>query len=206
MLARLAQANLSLIFVVGVVSTGASLPQWIGRDASPTSDSAAAASSQGRIAFARGRQIYVVNPDGSGLKLLQIRPNVRVDCEEGPCTVEWFSPAWSPNGKRLALVGHVENGTLSGDNRVYITDMTGRARAVFVSDIAAFSLSWSPNGVSLAHDTGRDWPTPILIRVRTHKARFLVSAVAKRPTGRAVTWARSGDRLAFQYARASTAD
>jgi WD40 repeat protein len=128
--------------------------------ASPTGDYAAAANKQARIAFARDGQIYVINADGSGLKLLQIRPNVKPNCEEGPCTFEWSSPAWSPNGKRLALSGFVENGTLDGDNRVYIRDMNGRTTVVFVSDIGAGGVSWSPDGVWLAHDTGRDWPTP----------------------------------------------
>jgi len=153
-----------------------------------------------RIAFARSRRIYVIHADGSGLKRLLLRANVKPTCEgEGICSksIAWWSPAWSPKGNRLAVIGTFDNGTLDGDTRVYVRETSGHTRAVFSSDVGTSGVSWSPDGAWLAHDTGRDFPELILIRVRTGKAH----RVGKGVSGFNATWSPNAHSFAFHYER-----
>jgi TolB protein len=167
---------------------------------------AAAAKTQGRIAFSnwtpeRGTgPIYIINPDGSGQTRVRFQPTVKPKCigGNGACTntIMWREPAWSPNGKRLALIGTFGNGFLGGDTRVYIRQPGGRTRDVFSSVYEGTGgVSWSPDGMWLAYDRAVDLmdPTPILIRVRTGKAHPL----GKSLTGLNATWSPDGSTLAF---------
>src|SRR5262249_18368233 len=137
-----------------------------------------AAAPEGRIVFVRygpddNGRIYVINPDGSSLRRLRMRTSVKLQCiGENGCstTIDWSYPAWSPDDRRLAAVGYFSNGLNGGDTRVYVRQPDGRTRAVFVSDAGTGTVTWSPDGKWLAHDSGRDCPTPLLIRVSTGKA------------------------------------
>lgn len=176
---------------------------------------AAARNAQGKIAFVRyfltgegvyDGKIYVVNPDGSGLRKLQLRSTLKPKCigENGLCSsgISWWSPSWSPDGKRLAVMSFFENGLNAGDNRVHVRAPDGRTRVVFVSDQGTGGVSWSPSGLWLAHDSGGDFPWPILISVQTGEDK----ALGEHLIGRDATWSPDSKTLALQYARGEEGD
>lgn len=99
-----------------------------------------------QIAFASDRahepetyEVYVVRPDGTGLR--------RLTSDGGR------SPAWSPDGSRIAFVRR---------NRLYLMDADGGSvRPVSaVEDLDVASPTWSPDGSRLAFsamEKGRAW-------------------------------------------------
>lgn len=97
----------------------------------------------GRIAFVRGdfghvnqRKIWIVNPDGSGLRPLTTNHD---DPGEG-------NPTWSPNGKLIAF-----NAYRDGTQRIYIRDLKGRFELCITEDMAsAEGPAWSADGGNIA--------------------------------------------------------
>ena len=81
----------------------------------------------GRIAFARGKAVYTVRPNGSDLR--------RVDA--GPVS----NPVWSPDGTRLALdtLGGIATIRTDGSSRMVVTPSGSPATG---ADMPA----WSPDG------------------------------------------------------------
>jgi Tol biopolymer transport system component len=95
---------------------------------------AGAAQATGVIAFTRADGIYVMRPDGSGVRTLRRGVDVA-------------GLAWSPDGRRLAFVG----GTRGTTPRVGVWVMDGNGRNLKrIVDSATVSplgfLSWSPSG------------------------------------------------------------
>jgi TolB protein len=95
-------------------------------------------SSPGKIAFDNGDpssgDIYVVNPDGSGLQRLTFHP-------------EWrnIRPAWSPDGQKIAFVSHPDG----SDDRIFVMNADGSGVTQLTSvtkPIADNAPAWSPNG------------------------------------------------------------
>lgn len=179
----------ALLGLVGLVSLGAG--------------AAAAPARQGRITYVAAGRLYVINPDGSGRRQLSTRPNVKPRCVgEQLCSnrIGWWSPSWSPDGRRLALVGSFDNGLMDGDNRVYIRESDGRTRQIFVSDVGTGGVAWSPDGKWIAHDTGRDTPELILLHPYATKAQLKGGYTAIRG-GQDGAWSPDGRTLAFRYTR-----
>ena len=123
--------------------------------------------------------IYILRPDGTGLKRL---------ATGGP------PMAWSPDGSHIAFaIRQWEEG-----DGVYVTDVDGEVRKVSDSVAPQFqapSSAWSPDGRCLAFVTvGPDWEAPPSLRVldvETGWEEFLASDVA-RPV-----WSPDGSRIAF---------
>jgi TolB protein len=94
----------------------------------------------GTIAFIRmandrvfGGSLFVVRPDGSGLRRVT------------PLSTRWvYSYAWSPNGRLIAYI----------DRRLSLwlvrPDGTGRTLLLPASQLSSTSLSWSPDGKQIA--------------------------------------------------------
>jgi Tol biopolymer transport system component len=88
----------------------------------------------GRIAFVRGRDIYVMKADGSGVAQLT------------HSTAASDQPSWSPNGSRLAFVREL---SVSDEIFVMNADGTGVTRLTNNS-INEKTPVWSPNGTKIA--------------------------------------------------------
>jgi TolB protein len=92
------------------------------------------------IAFARqepnGRfQIYTVNADGTGLRVI------------GTGELSETSPTWSPDGSRIAFIG-VEQGKLDG---LYVmTADGGGLHRLTPRSLIALQPAWSPRGDLIA--------------------------------------------------------
>ena len=98
------------------------------------------AEARGVIAFARDDGLYVMRPDGTGLRPLRRgRQWTRV-------------PAWSPDGRRLALVagggGAIWVMNADGSNPVQLTEYV---RPKFGLHVGWFSPTWSPDGRRIAY-------------------------------------------------------
>jgi TolB protein len=103
-----------------VTSANDRFPKW-----SPTGS---------KIAFehtVNGRsEIYLVNPDGTGLKPLDVGPGQNSD------------PAWSPNGKRLTFTSD-----RGGTKHIYVVDVTGKGlRRLTNASAPDRTPAWSPDG------------------------------------------------------------
>lgn len=108
-----------------------------------TMDGFAAWSPDGRqVAFMRSGRLWLMAPDGGGLKQVTKVPGV------------WDSVmAWHPDGKRLAFVRlSVEDETA----RVMLIDLaSGKEQELAVSNSPVGHLAWAPSGKSLYYATSR---------------------------------------------------
>ena len=103
-----------------------------------------------------GTEIYVVAPDGAGLRALTSTPDVSE-----------MAPAWSPDGSRVAFLRNVRTG---GGELVVIDPATGDE--TFAADIPGLSNSdvlppqWSPDGRLIALDVANA-DTPHVVDLET---------------------------------------
>ena len=159
----------------------------------PPAADAPAAQMVGEIAFSTFDAIYIVNPDGSGLRPVT---------EATSTTVE--PPSWSPDGQQIAFVF----GTIP---QVWVVnrDGTGR-RQVSTLDGAASDPRWSPDGASIAFVTTRPDPTSVYVTywIPGFHSDSDVNVIASNGSSqRAVTsganndrspiWSPDGSRLAY---------
>jgi TolB protein len=85
--------------------------------------------------------IYVVRPDGTALRRLLPQPVARSDPTWSITTASETEPAWSPDGRRIALQ--------AGDGRIVSVEVaTGHAR--LITKTRGFEPAWSPDGRLIA--------------------------------------------------------
>ena len=117
-------------------------PAW--RPARRDARSAAPAARSGLIAFARRTgtgtsALYVVRPDGTGLRRLSAQP---VD----------FDPTWTPDGRRLVFASSRDG--RAGAAELYSRDLAGRS-IVRLTRTAAATDDWSANVEPAVRPDGR---------------------------------------------------
>src|SRR5205814_9520420 len=100
-----------------------------------------------KIAFDSNRdgnfEIYVMNADGSGQRRLTRNPAKDV------------SPAWSPDGRRIAFAR--DRGSTKPSSDIYVMNADGsRLRRLTRSPANDVSPAWSPNGRKIVFVSDRD--------------------------------------------------
>jgi Tol biopolymer transport system component len=128
--------------VVCICATSAGVP------ADETADSA----QQFRIAFSANSSIYVINPDGSGLKRLSTG------------TANSFSLTWSPDGKKIAFLSAFEQDMevlrkcdLAFHAVMYVMDAFGKnQQRVTTTPLVLFQ--WSPDGRKVVFQSSYEDP------------------------------------------------
>lgn len=115
------------------------------------SASASLAGAEGRIAFVSdrdgSREIYVMNPDGSGQTRLTTDPAADT------------SPSWSPDGARIAFTSDRD-----GNNEIYVVNSDGSGQTRLTNNPAADGWpSWSPDGSKIIFTSDRDGNSEIYV-------------------------------------------
>ena len=112
-----------------------------------------------QVAFIRttddGADIYVMNPDGTDQSLLL---DASVLYEErpgrvGPAYVQ--SPAWSPDGNRIAFVSDVEDSSARPNYEIFVANFNrpGVDRLTCRRSSREMNPTWSPDGSQLAFES-----------------------------------------------------
>ena len=149
-----------------------------------------AGDASGLIAFARSDGIYVMHPDGTGMRPLR----------RGPVTSRAFELDWSPDGRRLAF------GTFPG-GAIWVMGADGKALTRVVAPGgdwgSAYSPTWSSDGRRLAFSSERAreiWVVDAdgsdahrLLRLATLGADMGISDIG---VGE-IDWSPDGRRIAF---------
>jgi Tol biopolymer transport system component len=115
----------------------------------PTAPPAPKPKRNGKIAWSRDGDIWVMNADGSGATQLTSSP------DDAP--VAYSKPAWSPDGSKLAYVA--SDG--SGSTAIYVSDADGR-NSKQIADGGA-DPAWSPDGTKLAYSNDDGDNTAIFV-------------------------------------------
>ncbi|HXF00144.1 MAG TPA: hypothetical protein VN458_07340 [Solirubrobacterales bacterium] len=124
----------------------------------PADDAAPTVSSDGRIAWVRGEEIWIMRADGSH--------------EHSISNVDDNYPNFSPNGKRIVFE-RVPDGN---DIELFVMRIDGtHRRRLTNNDVADFAPVFSPDGEKIAWDGGPLNNVRVMRTDRTHKRRLTLS-------------------------------
>ena len=141
----------------------------------------------GKIAFVGkdgDEEIYVVNPDGSGLT--QLTSNAAND----------GAPTWSPDGKHIAFISNRD-----GDYEIYVMGADG-SNPTQLTDAAGYEgePAWSPDGQRLAFSSDRDGDLEIYVMSADGSNEAPLTSNTDYDS--TPTWSPDGKRIAFSSNRA----
>ena len=92
----------------------------------------------GKIAFVRNLDIWVMNPDGSN----------QINLTNNPLALDQ-TPVWSPDGNKIAFT----SSQIGGQQAIYVMNANG-SNPVRVGPFSRFNPCWSPDGAKIAMDNG----------------------------------------------------
>jgi Tol biopolymer transport system component len=131
-------------------------------------------------------QIYVMNPDGTGVSALTNDPLANAD------------PAWSRDGSRIAFAGGLSNDAGSGDIFLMQADGTGRVNLTNCPS-ANRSPAWSPDGTKIVFTRRQTAGGPpgvyVMNSVATGPACSGVTLLVN--NGESPAWSPDGSTIAF---------
>jgi TolB protein len=168
------------------VSTGMKLIATLVTAVAATSLAAAASSAEPaaqELAFARGQTIHAARTDGTGLRAI----------------ARGHSPAWSPDGRRLAFVRE------SGRNAdIYVADAAGRnVRRLTRASSQEYSPSWSPDGRRIAFASNREGRFRIYVVRADGTGARRVSPRGGAGDSHSPSWSPDGRLIAFSSSHAT---
>jgi Tol biopolymer transport system component len=138
------------------------------------------------LAFAGIRGLVRSRPNGTGRRLLTVRPKNHIS--------EWIFDvgqiAWSPDGRQLAFVGS----RLKAGDSVYVIRSDGRGLLRLGPCDLSNPVSWSPDGKTLV------WPHPtrhsLIVASAGGRGKQEMRVDGSSPVTGAV-WSADGRRLIF---------
>ena len=155
---------------------------------------------QGQLAFASARsglpQIYLINIDGTGLRLL-------TSMEGGAC-----QPSWSPDGLRLVFIspcrerGEFFNNTYN-DASLYLINVDGTGlRPLTAVPGSDFDPAWSPDGIRIAFTSLRDGTKDIyVLTLQSGNVTRLTTVAQPIQENSQPAWSPFGNQLAYTVKR-----
>ncbi len=133
-----------------------------------------------------GHALYIVNADGSGLtKIVGMNDNVNYE----------KSPAWSPDGTKIAF-----EGWWAGETNIYLVNVDG-SNLQKLTNTTAFDYSpvWSPDGKKIAFISNRDGNKEIY--VMNADGSNLVNLTSNQADDIYPVWSPDGTKIAFMSYR-----
>jgi len=138
----------------------------------------------GKIAFIRrGTEgfpdIWLINPDGSGLLRLTNTPESE------------YSPAWSPDGRKIAFTRYKE-----GKPNIWVMNADGSGQ-IQLTTKGGNRASWSPDGWWIAFESIRWRDTGDIWVVQADKTEDVIHLMTKAETAGSPSWSPDGKRILF---------
>jgi len=182
--------NISSNLEIALV-TGNSLPRDLTNNAA-ADDSPAWSPDGTKIAFVTGRdgnrEIYLMNPDGSG----------QVNLTNSPAFES--TPVWSPDGSRIAFVSDRD-----GNLEIYAMNTDGSGQVNLTGSPADESSPvWSPDGTRIAFVSGRDGNQEIYVMNADGSGQ--IDLTGNPGMDASPVWSPDGRRIAFVSARDGNAE